>query len=465
MKVLANITPSDEQLPIVSRNRPGVELIRGAAGSGKTTTALLRLRALRRSFLNRKQREERTQPIRILVLTYNRTLRGYIGALASQQIPDTDEIDLTVSTFGKWGMTLLDEPEILSDVQRKRRINSLGRGIALPEEFLMEEVEYVLGRFIPERLDDYLVARREGRGVSPRVGRRLRRQILEEVITPYCQWKNDQDMWDWNDLAVRLAEQSVGGPYDIIITDETQDFSANQIRAINNHLAEVHSLTFVVDTVQRIYARGFTWQEAGITVRSENSRRLSVNYRNTIEIARFAAPLLEGIPVDDDGTIPDFSKCERHGPLPLVLKGFYSEQVAFVVDHILGNIDLEEESVAFLHPLGWFRDLKPALDDAGLDYVYMTRRSEWPTSEVNIALSTLHSAKGLEYDHVIIIGLNAEVTQHGEEEEDDRLIKQRRLLAMGIGRARESVIVGYKPREASRLIHYFDPSTFEEVEL
>ncbi len=311
MKVLANVTPSDEQLPIVSRNRPGIELIRGAAGSGKTTTALLRLRALRRSFLNRKQREGRTQPICILVLTYNRTLRGYIETLASQQITPTDEIHLTVSTFGKWGMTLLDEPEILSDTRRKHRINLLGRGIALPEEFLLEEVEYVMGRFMPERLDDYLLVRREGRGSSPRVERPLRRQILEEVITPYCQWKGDQELWDWNDLAVRLTEQRVGVPYDIIIADETQDFSANQIRAINNHLAEVHSLTFVVDTIQRIYARGFTWQEAGITIRPENSRRLSVNYRNTVEIARFAAPLLEGIPVDDDGTIPDFSNCER----------------------------------------------------------------------------------------------------------------------------------------------------------
>lgn len=199
--------------------------------------------------------------------------------------------------------------------------------------------------------------------------------------------------------------------------------------------------------------------------RPENSRRLRRNYRNTVEIARFAAPIVDGIPIDDDGTIPDFSRCERKGALPIVLKGLYSEQTSFVVDYILDNIDLEEESVVFLHPLGWFRSLKPALDEAELDYVEITRESEWPTSAVNIALSTLNSAKGLEFDHVIIIGLNADVTEHGKEEEDDRLIKLRRLLAMGIGRARESVIVGYKPQEASRLIGYLDPSTFDEVEL
>jgi len=45
MRVLANVRPTPEQLAIVSRNRPGIEVIRGAAGSGKTTTALLRLRS------------------------------------------------------------------------------------------------------------------------------------------------------------------------------------------------------------------------------------------------------------------------------------------------------------------------------------------------------------------------------------------------------------------------------------
>lgn len=41
----------------------------------------------------------------------------------------------------------------------------------------------------------------------------------------------------------------------------------------------------------------------------------------------------------------------------------------------------------------------------------------------------------------------------------------RRLLAMGIGRARQSALLGYKPSEASTLISYLDPDTYEEVNL
>jgi len=61
--------------------------------------------------------------------------------------------------------------------------------------------------------------------------------------------------------------------------------------------------------------------------------------------------------------------------------------------------------------------------------------------------------------------LNQEVTIHGAEEGNDQLNMLRRLLAMGIGRARQSVVIGYKPSEASTLIGFLDPDTFEEVEL
>jgi superfamily I DNA/RNA helicase len=97
--------------------------------------------------------------------------------------------------------------------------------------------------------------------------------------------------------------------------------------------------------------------------------------------------------------------------------------------------------------------------------VEITRKSDWPRGSENIALSTLHSAKGLEFDHVVILGLNAEVTEHGKEEDDDGLITLRKLLAMGIGRARLSLLLGYKPGVASHLIDYLDPATYEGIDL
>lgn len=466
MRTLLEVRPTPEQLIIVSRIKPGVEVIRGAAGSGKTTTALLRLRALIGTFVSRKRRLEREAPVRILVLTYNRTLRGYIRALAKKQVSDSSEIDLKISTFARWAMRHLGSPPITSARAAKARIAQLGNGVALPADFLAEEVDYILGRFEHDKLTEYVGARRVGRGTTPRVDRITRESILKNVVEPYQEWKRQLGRIDWNDLAAKVSVEQICEPYDIVIADETQDFSANEIRAIRNHVAEVSSLTFVLDSAQRIYARGFTWQEAGITVRPDNTHRLQRNYRNTVEIARFAAPIMEGIAFDDDGTMPDFSKCDRRGPKPIVIKGRFSRQLNFVIDY-LKKVDLKNESVAILHPLGggWFDYSRQAFLKANLPFVEIARESEWPEGEENIAFSTISSAKGLEFDHVVIIGLNAEVLPHGPDEGDDRSTRLRRLIAMGVGRARTSVLVGYNPSDTPLLLRHLKPSTYESVEL
>jgi superfamily I DNA/RNA helicase len=150
-----------------------------------------------------------------------------------------------------------------------------------------------------------------------------------------------------------------------------------------------------------------------------------------------------------------------------VLRGRFGQQIDFVIKYLKKDVDLRQESVAFLHPLGggWFDEARRHLRTAGLPFVEITRKSDWPQGNENIGLSTLHSAKGLEFDHVVIIGLNAEVTAHGNESDDDLLITLRRLLAMGIGRARKSVILGYKLGEASKLIDYLAAGTFKGIDL
>src|SRR4051812_5729304 len=102
MRILAPVAPTPEQLTILEDSGPGFRLIRGAAGSGKTTTALLRLRQLCRSRLRRRDRLGLAEPVRVLVLTYNRTLEGYIAELARSQMNESPGVLLTVSTFSRW---------------------------------------------------------------------------------------------------------------------------------------------------------------------------------------------------------------------------------------------------------------------------------------------------------------------------------------------------------------------------
>ena len=122
--------------------------------------------------------------------------------------------------------------------------------------------------------------------------------------------------------------------------------------------------------------------------------------------------------------------------------------------------------MALLHAKGggWFREAREVLNAAGIPFVEITRRSEWPQGPEETALCTMHSSKGLEFDHVVLLGLSAELMPHGSEENDTQLLTHRKLVAMAIGRARRSVMLTYKPGEESRVVDLLDPDTYEEVD-
>ncbi len=187
-------------------------------------------------------------------------------------------------------------------------------------EYFTDEVEYAISRFPPAQREDYLGATRSGRGRSPAVPRRIRRRLLADVIEPFEVQKAERGEFDWNDVAIEAAITH-GHGYDVVVVDEAQDLSANQVRAILAHLNEDHSTTFIMDAVQRIYPQGFQWREAGIDMRPQMVFGLTRNHRNTGQVARFAASLVRDLPREEDGLVPDANACGRSGPLPRVVAG------------------------------------------------------------------------------------------------------------------------------------------------
>ncbi len=465
MKILSNHQATREQLPIVSRNTTGIVVIRGAAGSGKTTSALLRLTAIVNALSYRRRLDNDPTPIKALVLSFNRTLAGYIEGLINDSIQaNTIPVEVENETFANWARVHINTP-LIADKNREVYLASKSIGLGFDINFILDEIDYFRGRFCHSELDRYLTVERAGRGLSPQVTRATRNALIG-IVREYVQYLEDNELDDWHTQCEKMITNRCLD-YDIIVVDETQDFSANQIRAILNNLKDDYYLTFVIDTIQRLYPRGFTWVETGLDMRNAAYFRLKENHRNTIEIATFAASITQGLAIDDDGSISDFTQATRHGQKPIVCKGLYSQQVQYAINHIRRNVNLETESVAFLKPKGgqWFDEIKKQLSNSNLPYITITKNRVWPRGNENIALSTMNSAKGLEFDHVIILGLSSANMQHQEDENDDKLQQLRRLLAMAISRARESVVIGYKESEKSDLVDYFVADTFEEVEL
>lgn len=466
MHVLRRVPPSPEQIAIIRRVQTGVSLIRGAAGSGKTTTALLALRAATGATVN-QLRSVGLLPANVLVLTYNNSLRSYISAVAEGEMGDyAGDIQFFVSTFDKWALGTLGWHRINRVESARTRLINLAQPFPRDTQFILDEVDYLLGRFLPEHIASYVRCERTGRGASPAMNSGIRQQLLTEVVEPYREWKLANGAQDFNDLAVAMLKADPAFTYDVIVVDEAQDLSANQVRAVMRHAAVDATVTIVTDSNQRIYPRGAPWNEAGVTITPSRSFRLNTNYRNTRQIAALAASIAQGLGVDDDGSLPNPLTCRRDGPTPMLVKGLFRQQLSYVLD-ILSRIDLSRETVGFLHLKGggFFDFIRTALAARGYAYCELQGASTWPEDDANIGLSTFHSAKGLEFDHVFMIGLAGSHASYGDEPNDDRYDAHRRLVAMGIGRARQTVVMGTKPGEDLPVLRNIDRAAIREIQL
>lgn len=483
MRPLRRHPPTADQLELIRDNDPGNVLVRGAAGSGKTTTALVRLELVTNYMLTRRRQQSSSEPVRVLALAFNRTLVGYISDLAHDRVPAGPMVKLEVNTIAGFNRAVAGfSGSVWDGPTRDDFIWSAGRHLGFSRHFLLDEVEYLIGRYPPGSFSDYVTSpiARLGRGRTPSVPMDMRQRILDEVIGPLVAYKNANTLVDWNDLAVIAAATppAPGARWDVVVTDETQDFSVNQMRSVVTHLASEHSLTAVTDTAQRIYPRHLYYPEAGLPP-FDRIYTLDRNFRNTPPIAALAASILDGLTLDDDGTLPapgpTASSSAVAPETPVLLWGRYSDQLDWVIEDlknrkINGSVsedELEPETAAILTLRGgrFWRFTRSRLADAGLEWIELQRTKEWPDGEANLALSTLHSAKGLEFDHVYIIGLNDEFTEHDEGEDDATLDRWRRLLGMAVGRARRTVTLGSKHDDASRLIDHVDAVLVDVIDL
>jgi superfamily I DNA/RNA helicase len=240
--------------------------------------------------------------------------------------------------------------------------------------------------------------------------------------------------------------------YRAVIVDEAQDMSTTAFQALRAMLPEEPNDLFIVgDGHQRIYRRRVSLAQAGVRI-TGRSRKLYINYRTTDEIRRFAVALLDGVPVDDlDGGSDDNGKYKSlmHGAAPSIRPcTTFAKEVTAIAEFVSAAEDPSQTClVTRTHKA--LDQYDAALRERGLA-TYRIRRSEAEDrSKAGLRLATMHRVKGLEFDRMIIAGVNEGVVPMlaGDLESDDRGVREeaelreRALFYVASTRARRDLLI------------------------
>lgn len=454
-----------EQQAIIDLDPSNHLLIRGQAGSGKTVVLAARagkiLSAMSKGTL--------------LFLTYNSALCAYVKK-AFNDAGMKGNID--VKTFHEWTREAVKTLDVDFNgwVNGKKRLEQLQTNIReiqgeMGEHRLFDlkgtpqlsnwwgdEIAWLFGQHVT-RLSEYLEIERKNRGTAIRVTRDDRRYIWP-VYEAYVEWLEETGQEDYDNpagLLLRvLMETGQDLPnelrYDHVMIDEVQDFDKSWMLAAAK-IPRI-SLSLAGDLAQKIYRRSFTWKSVNLNVLGGRSRLLSASHRTTSQIMDVAEYLLAN---NDITSSADYSvpvRPVKNGDTVRVVVGdnnrdAYERGYQYISDQFK-----RMRTTSVIVALPFSRQLYPAqkaLEKKGVK-AKLAKGAGLGNFGGGVAVTTYHQLKGLEFDHVVIMGLHdsqypgrlLDILPAEDQAEEANLM--RRILYVAMTRAKQSVtLVGSEP--------------------
>lgn len=484
IKVVLNI----DQQRVVDSDVNGHMLIRGVAGSGKTTVAVARIPILLEHYCEAQDK--------VLLLTYNRTLTNYINHIYKKTnqnqtmlTPLNSKDNISIKTIDSIIYKLFKELGYKPNVPKEDRKRNIieyvikkleSRFKYIPwfrlnnKEFILKEIEWMnacgyddiktyqnvdrLGR-------SHQSKKSGGQGVQRINKNSKQREALFEAYKFYYNIMRKQKLYDYTEMArvvVENADQLNLSKYTHILIDEAQDLSKRQLEMIKLlYIEKEHSsIIFITDTAQSIYDKSWLSYHSFSTINFNmggRARILSKNYRTTKQIAMAAYSLID----NDEGIITNelYVKpqvVEREGPFP-VYNNFQGqeEEYAYITDKIKQlNKKYNLKDIVVLTKTKAQRHLiKDFMVTKGVDAEVYDDKTDFEGDKIK--LFTMHGIKGLEFKVIFICGLNEGIIPYIPvcKAEDSRLaeINDKKLLYVGMTRAEDKLYLT-SCGEESRLI-------------
>lgn len=404
------------QRTLATGDRSGPVRVLGGAGTGKTVLAMHRAKWLA---------ENRTpEGKKVLFTTFTRNLAFDLEENLDSFCPTDTMKKIEVRNLDSWVHVFLRaqkyEHKIVYNRKKdaeeawQRALALKDSTLGLPDSFYEEELDQVILAQGVTSKDDYRVARRAGRGV---VLTRRKRDAIWPVFEEYRAQLASRKLKEVDDAyrdAAALLSKGAGNAestYSAIVVDETQDFGPQALRLLRAMIpARANDLFFVGDGHQRIYNRNrAAMSRCGIEIRGR-SRKLYLNYRTTEEIRRQAVSLLEGCEIDDLDEGQDENrryKSLSHGAPPLVVTEPTLEAAMNRALDLVGEwagAGSPATTTCVVAPTRAIRDnAEKVFRSKGIS-THVVEANKKETSDTSmIRFSTMHRAKGLEFDQVLVL--------------------------------------------------------------
>jgi superfamily I DNA/RNA helicase len=438
--------PVGAQREVVALDPLGHYVVLGTAGSGKTTMAIHRA-----AFLANDIAEHVGTT---LLVTFNRALVTYLNYLKPPELGGVE-----VRTYGHFargylnGRGLMSPNAIATPRQRARFVAEALDAVRAeagdqallrrPLDFFLGEIQWINQQGVDERAA-YVDADRVGRAEA-RLQRR-QRPLMFDIYEAYVRLRSEGGTdYDWDDVAsatLRAFEDDDGDRYyRHVVIDEGQDFSPQMIRSLAAAIPDDGSLTLFGDVAQQIYGRRLTWSDAGLDVGANDVWRFERNYRNSPQIAALGLAIAEMPYYAGEPDMVAPTEFAADGPKPtLVCFESAADETRFVIEQ--ARLAAESGSVAVL--------LRTHHDENPFHAAFRGTQRIHPelgawNPGAGISYGTVHSAKGLEFDTVILPRLGSGdwpepevIAAHGPEEAAST---DGRLLYVGVTRARQGLIL------------------------
>jgi hypothetical protein len=408
------------QSKLASGDRSGPVRVLGGAGTGKTVVAMHRAKWLAENRATEKQK--------VLFTTFTKNLALDIEDNLKTLCSKTTLAKIEVRNLDSWVHGFMrtkklehrivygrDADGALQAWQAALTVKDVS--LDLPDSFYSDELEQVVLAHGVTTKDEYRAVRRTGRGV---VLSRAKRDAVWPVFEEYRGQLASRKLKEVDDAYREVAalmdeeikEGKVPAVYSAIVIDETQDLGPQALRLLRAMIASnPNDLFFVGDGHQRIYTRNkAAMSKCGIDIRGR-SKKLYLNYRTTDEIRRQAVAVLEGCEIDDLDDGYDETKRYKslsHGPVPRVIEVASTEAAlsqALEMTKIWLAQDGEEvhSTTCVIAESKKSRDaLAKHFEVNGLKVAVIDETQNAGAATGVTYFATMHRAKGLEFDRVIV---------------------------------------------------------------